>query len=126
MMGYAKRMALSAVLFGVVLNPLFAVAEDEDTFNCTIGPITKTFGQAQWLVYSCNDDKTVVIVSAPGSPAMPFYFTFLPTDAGHRLFGEGTGNKEATAAAFEQLKSLSEDDIANVIKETKEAKAPKQ
>jgi hypothetical protein len=126
MMGYAKRMALSAVLFGVVLSPLFAVAEDEDTFNCTIGPITKTFGQAQWLVYSCNDDKTLVIVSAPGNPAMPFYFTFLPTDAGHRLFGEGTGNKEATAAAFEQLKSLSEDDIANVIKETKEAKAPKQ
>jgi hypothetical protein len=42
------------------------------------------------------------------------------------LFGEGTGNKEATATAFEQLKSLSEDDIANVIKETKEAKAPKQ
>ena len=44
----------------------------------------------------------------------------------HRLFGEGTGKKEATAAAFEQLKSLSEDDIANVIKETKEAKAPNQ
>ena len=72
MMGYAKRMALSAVLFGVVLNPLFAVAEDKDTFNCTIGPITKTYGQTQWLAYSCNDDKTVVIVSAPGSPAMPF------------------------------------------------------
>ena len=67
-----------------------------------------------------------MIVSAPGNPATPFYFTLLPTDAGHRLFGEGTGKKEATAAAFEQLKSLSEDDIANVIKETKEAKAPNQ
>jgi len=126
MMGYAKRIALGATLFGVVLNPLSAIAEDEDTFKCTIGPVTKTYGQTQWLVYSCNDDKTLVIVSAPGNPATPFYFTFLPTDAGHRLFGEGTGKKEATAAAFEQLKSLSEDDIANVIKETKEAKAPNQ
>jgi hypothetical protein len=126
MMGYAKRIVLSATLFGVVLNPFFAIADDEDTFNCTIGPVTKTYGQSQWLVYSCNDDKTLVIVSAPGNPATPFYFTFLPTDAGHRLFGEGTGKKEATAAAFEQLKSLSEEDIANVIKETKEAKAPKQ
>jgi hypothetical protein len=36
------------------------------------------------------------------------------------------GKKEVTAAASEQLKSLSEEDIANVIKETKEAKAPKQ
>jgi len=126
MMGYAKRIALGATLFGVVLNPLSAIAEDEDTFKCTIGPVTKTYGQTQWLVYSCNDDKTLVIVSAPGNPATPFYFTLLPTDAGHRLFGEGTGKKEATAAAFEQLKSLSEDDIANVIKETKEAKAPNQ
>jgi len=50
----------------------------------------------------------------------------LPTDAGHGLFGDGTGKKEATAAASEQLKSLSEENIANVIKETKEAKAPKQ
>jgi hypothetical protein len=126
MMGNAKRIALGALLFSVVLNPLSAIAEDEDSFECNIGPVTKTYGQAQWLVYSCNDDKTLVIVSAPGNPATPFYFTFLPTDAGHRLFGEGTGKREATAAAFEQLKSLSEDDIANVIKETKEAKAPNQ
>jgi hypothetical protein len=125
-MDYVKRVVLSAALFSVALNPIFAVAEGEDSFRCDIGPVTKTYGQGQWLVYSCNDDKTVLIVSAPGNPATPYYFTFLPTDAGHRLFGEGTGNKEATATAFEQLKSLSEDDIANVIKETKEAKAPKQ
>ena len=91
MMGNAKRIALGALLFSVVLNPLSAIAEDEDSFECNIGPVTKTYGQAQWLVYSCNDDKTLVIVSAPGNPATPFYFTFLPTDAGHRLFGEGTG-----------------------------------
>ena len=124
--GYAKRIVLSATLFLIVLNPIFAIAEDEDSFRCNIGPITKTYGQGQWLVYSCNDEKTVLIVSAPGNPATPYYFTLLPTDAGHRLFGEGTGKKEATTAALEQLKSLSEDDIANVIKETKEAKAPKQ
>jgi hypothetical protein len=123
--GYAKRMILSAALVSIVLNPIFAIAEDEDTFRCNIGPVTKTYGQGQWLVYSCNDDKTLLIVSAPGNPATPYYFTLLPTDAGHRLFGEGTGKKEATASAFEQLKSLSEEDIANVIKETKEAKAPK-
>ena len=122
-MGYAKRMAFGAMLFGIVLNPVFAIAEDEDSFRCNIGPVTKTYGQGQWLVYSCNDDKTLLIVSAPGNPATPYYFTLLPTDAGHRLFGDGAGKKEATAAASEQLKSLSEEDIANVIKETK---APKQ
>jgi len=125
-MNYAKRMLSGALLSGLVLAPWCAVAEDDDTFKCAIGPITKTFGQTQWLVYGCNDDRTLVIVAAPGNPGAPYYFTFLPTDEGHRLFGEGAGKKEATAAASEQLKSLSEDDIANVIKETKEAKAPKQ
>jgi hypothetical protein len=126
MIDYAKRIALSATLFWIILNPLCAIAEDDDTFRCNIGPITKTYGQTQWLVYGCNDDKTLVIVAAPDNPGAPYYFTLLPTDAGHSLFGEGTGKKEATAAASDQLKSLSEDDIAGVIKEAKEAKMPKQ
>jgi hypothetical protein len=121
----AKRMALSAALFALVLHPLGAIAEDDDTFRCNIGPVTKTYGQTQWLVYGCNDDRTLVIVAAPGNPGAPYYFTLLPTDAGHSLFGEGTGRKEATTAASEQLKSLTEENIADVIKETKEAKASK-
>ena len=56
-MGYGKRIALGAMLFGIVLSPVFAIAEDEDSFRCNIGPVTKTYGQGQWLVYSCNDDK---------------------------------------------------------------------
>jgi hypothetical protein len=63
-MDYVKRVVLSAALFSVALNPIFAVAEDEDSFRCDIGPVTKTYGQGQWLVYSCNDDKTVLIVCA--------------------------------------------------------------
>ena len=125
-MSYAKRIISGALLCGAVLAPWCAAAEDDDTFRCNIGPVTKTYGQTQWLVYGCNDDKTLVIVAAPGNPGAPYYFTLLPTDAGHSVFGEGTGKKEASAAASEQLKSLSEEDIANVIKETKEAKAPKQ
>jgi hypothetical protein len=70
-MGYAKRMVSGALLFGAILAPWCAVAEDDDSFKCTIGPITKTFGQTQWLVYGCNDDKTLVIVAAPGNPGAP-------------------------------------------------------
>jgi hypothetical protein len=125
-MNYTKRIMSAALLCGAALASWCAVAEDDDTFHCNIGPITKTYGQTQWLVYGCNDDKTLVIVAAPGNPGAPYFFTLLPTDAGHSVFGEGAGKKEATTAASDQLKSLSEDDIANVIKETKEAKTPKQ
>jgi hypothetical protein len=124
-MNHVKRMVSGALLCAVVLGPICAAAEDDDTFRCNIGPVTKTYGQTQWLVYGCNDDKTLVIVAAPGNPGAPYYFTLLPTDSGHSLFGEGTGKKEAAAAASEQLKALSEDEIAGVIKETKETK-PKQ
>ena len=125
-MNYPKRIMARALLCGAILAPWCALAEDDDTFRCDIGPVTKTYGQTQWLVYGCNDDKTLVIVAAPGNPGAPYFFTLLPTDAGHSVFGEGAGKKEATTAASDQLKSLSEDDIANVMIETKEAKTPKQ
>ncbi len=61
----------------------------------------------------------MVIVSAPGNAAMPFYFTFYPHENGYRLYGEGTGRKDATEAAFEELKALSEQEIAALIQQTK-------
>ena len=68
-----------------------------------VGPVKKIYGKTQWLVYSCSDNKTVVVVSDTGNPAMPFYFTFYPKQGGYHLTGEGTGKKEATAAAFNDL-----------------------
>ena len=86
--------------------------------KCDVGPITKTYGATQWLVYSCDDRVMVVILAAPGNPAAPFYFTFSPSDRGYRLDGEGTGRKEATAAAFDELKALSQGDIEALIAQT--------
>jgi hypothetical protein len=87
--------------------------------KCEIGPVTKTYGSAQWLVYSCDDAKSIVLVSAPGNPATPFYFMFYPVGSNYQLEGEGTGDKNSTAAAFGDLKQLSADDITALIKETK-------
>jgi len=50
--------------------------------NCNIGPVAKTYGRTQWLVYSCDDDRSVVIVSASGNPATPAYFMFSPREMG--------------------------------------------
>src|SRR5262249_35369526 len=80
--------------------------------QCDIGPIAKTFGRTQWLVYSCNDNRTVIIVAAPGNPATPFYFAFYPQAEGYRLVGEGTGRKDAPKAAFDELQALSQPEIA--------------
>jgi hypothetical protein len=94
-------------------------AQGSRTLNCDVGPVEKTFGNSRWLVYSCDDNRSIVLVSAPGSPAMPFVFSLMATDNSYRFSGEGTGQKEATKAAFDELKVLSEKDIASLVAETK-------
>jgi hypothetical protein len=93
--------------------------------DCGTGPVTKPFGGVPWLVYGCSDQRSVVLMSAPGSPAMPFYFMFSASGSAHRLIGEGTGNKAATDRAYEELKLLSEAQIRQLFGQAKSAARPK-
>jgi hypothetical protein len=86
--------------------------------QCDIGPINKVFGSVPWLLYSCDDGKSLVVVSAPGSPAAPFYFMFSPEGRGYHLRGEGTGSKALTDAALKDLRDLSDKDIAGLVGQT--------
>ena len=108
------------VIFGF-LAPLPAIGQDH-SLQCDIGPVTKSFGTVQWLVYSCDDKKTIVAVSPPDSPASPFYFIISPTEDGYHLGGEGAGDRAVTDAAYEDLQKLSSEDISALISETIEAK----
>lgn len=89
---------------------------------CEVGPLQKTYGGTEWVVYSCTDDRTVVIHSAAGNPAMPFYFMFFQQDSTLRLYGEGTGDKKYTEAAFKELEPMTEQDVAALVQETKAVK----
>jgi hypothetical protein len=86
--------------------------------QCDIGPITKVFGSVPWLLYSCDDGKSLVVVSAPGSAAAPFYFMFSPEGRGYHLRGEGSGSKALTDAALKELQVLSDKDIAGLVGQT--------
>ena len=109
-------------LLSLVAVPL--VANAAPPLNCDVGPVTKVFGSVPWLVYSCNDATSVVLVSAPGSPAMPFYFIFSLEGSAYRLRGEGTGTKAATDAALKDLQALSASDILALRHETLAGKKP--
>jgi hypothetical protein len=100
------------------------VANAAAPLQCDVGPVTKMFGSVPWLVYSCNDASSVVLVSAPGSPAMPFYFIFSLEGTAYRLRGEGTGSKAATDAALKDLRTLSTADIQGLRRETIAVKTP--
>jgi len=81
---------------------------------CKIGPIEKTYGSTQWKIYSCDDHKSLVFVSAPGSPASPFYFLRSPEG----VSGEGTGSKQATDAAYAEIAKLTTADAGALIQAT--------
>jgi hypothetical protein len=94
-------------------------ALSQPTLTCNVGPLGKTFGQTQWLVYSCNDPSTLIVVSAPGNPASPFYFSFSLEGSSYHLRGEGTGSKPASDAAYSELQALSTSAIRSLVEQTK-------
>ena len=111
----------------VLLVSVAAIATESapatESLTCDIGPLNKTYGKNPWLVYSCNDGRTVVVVSAPGNAAMPFSFTVAIGDHGLQVTGEGKGRKGVVDAMYNDITSLSVRDVRNLIEETKQVKA---
>jgi hypothetical protein len=103
------------LLYLVLAAPIAVMAAP---LQCDVGPITKVFGSVPWLVYSCDDGKSLVLMSAPGGAAAPFYFMFYPEGRGYHLRGEGTGSKSLTDAALKELQGLSDKDIAGLVGQT--------
>jgi len=104
-------------VFVTLLLVASAALAQSPSLNCNIGPANRTFGGSDWFVYGCDDRHSVVVITAPGSPASPFYFMFAHKDGAYRLIGEGTGNKAATQAAYQELSILKPEDIAGLFAE---------
>ena len=99
-----------------------AQGPSEQRITCDRGPFaTKTYGGTSWDVYGCNDNRSVAVVTAPGNPALPFYFLFAERNGQYRLSGEGTGRPEFTRKAYEDLTRLTQQDIQALVKETQKA-----
>ena len=101
-----------------------AMADSPPALSCTLGPVSRSFGRTDWLIYACDDGRSLVVVSAPGSRAAPFYFFLAFGAGGMELHGEGTGNKQATDAAFASLKLLTEADAGKLYAEAKAVGSP--
>jgi len=109
---------LLILIFLIPINNAFG----EQSMQCDIGPIDKVYGKSKWFVNSCPDNITLVIYSYPESPASPFYFMFYKKEGKYNLYGEGTGDKNYTGAAREELSKLKENDIKAIILQTRSVK----
>jgi hypothetical protein len=106
------------LLVAASLLPISAqAASAAPKLKCVTGPVAKQYGKTPWLVYGCEDGKSVLIVSAPANKTVRFHFTFVADEDGYALHGEGQGDKKVTDAAYQDLNSLSESDIAALVSE---------
>ena len=110
----------------LVLGQLLSIADvraEQSGKACTAGPSHREFGGTPWLVYACDDGRSVVAVSASGSAAFPFYFFVSWGPLGLELRGEGTGPREATDAAYDELKHLNQANLAALFEAAQAAGA---
>lgn len=96
-------------------------AEAPPPLKCEKGPLHRTFGGTAWQVYGCEDKSTLAVAAEEGNPAAPFYFILYPKGDGRELYGEGSGDRKATAPAYEDLKRLDAAAIAALLAEAEQA-----
>jgi hypothetical protein len=114
-------LATLATALTLIAPQAVSAAEGQD---CLIGPVTKQYGAANWLVYSCADGETLAFISAPDNPATPFYFLLVNVAGQLQLSGEGSGQRDAAQAAFDDLSLITEIDRAALLTETKAVTDP--
>ena len=67
-----------------------SAAHAQQPMSCEIGPAHRTFGGTPWLVYSCEDGKSLAVITETGSIAAPFYFILAWRDGGYRARAAST------------------------------------
>lgn len=108
---------------GALLLALAGISGGDDTpMQCDAGPVARELGGSDWMVLSCSDGRSMVVVSAQGNPAGPFVFFLKPLpDGAYAISGEGNGDKAASDAALEALTRYTTADLAALLAATKAA-----
>jgi hypothetical protein len=115
-------LAASMILLSIAYSQAAPTAPAQQPLNCDVGPLEKTIAESTWLLYSCGDGSTLVLITPQGSKAFPFVFSLYRTATGYRVSGEGTGPKSATDPVAEALNALTPQNVATLIEQTKRVK----
>lgn len=116
-----RRLAYGGFLLASIGAFAGSACATEPKMKCDIGPVPKQFGKSAWLVYGCEDSKSVRIVSAPANKTVRFHFSSIADDDGYSLHGESQGDKRVTDAAYQELNAMSESTVAALVSEANAA-----
>ncbi len=113
------RPALIVTLACTLLIASLAEAEDNkgDSLSCPVGPLAKDIGGTPWLIFACDDGKSLAVTTAPSNPAAPFYFVVVAQEGAYVVNGEGDGNKAAAKPTFDALLAMKSEGVVALYKE---------
>jgi hypothetical protein len=83
--------------------------------RCDGGPITKTFGKADWLVMACGDGSLMLQPAPVNGASHPF--TYRPNEV--NPFVEGRFQDERAKAAYKELMKLTTEQYNALVKEVR-------
>lgn len=112
-------LVLGIISAGIERSDVEQSASPPPPMKCETGPVTKIFGGTSWIVYSCDDQASLVVVTAQGNPASPFFFMLKPNGGTYTISGEGNGSRAASEAARNDLSKMKPADFAALLAETK-------
>jgi len=110
---------MTKIFFIAVLSLFSMCSHAEKLLQCDYGPVTKFIGDGDWAVFSCRDNKTVVLYTQQENPAAEFYFMFYIKNGHYELYGEGNGDKKKTAKVHDILSAYSDTQISALILQTR-------
>jgi len=80
--------------------------------------VDHTFGGTPWVMYGCDDGKSLVVATSADNPASPFVFVVAWEPHGYRVSGEGQGDRTASSSAFDELRALTSEQITELYAST--------
>lgn len=113
---------VGACLALLMAGPVFAASHPgkQENIACKTGPVARTYGGQSWLVYSCADRRSIMVVSNHGDS--PTAYIMLSPARGHvEVIGEGWGTGTEGNAAFAELKGMSARQLGILVAETRRA-----
>lgn len=107
--------AAAVALTGFAASAAPALAADAPKLECKIGPAKRRFGGTLWLVFACNDNRSLAFRPEQNNPNSTAKFVLRWTGAQYELEGDPGDKADVAERAYNEIADLTERQIDALI-----------